>query len=503
MERKLREYELLKLKLKQQKELPHLYGHKMYPWQREFFESRNKMAFLTAANQVGKSTIAQKQCVHWATAGFNLWKELWPDHIKEEGDIPAQFWYLYPDSKLATAEFHEKWVKDVLPSGEMKNHPMYGWEAFFEKRMLQYIKFNSGITVYFKTYSQNPQSLQAGTCSVIFSDEEMPEHLYDELKFRLSAYDGYFRMVFTATLNQELWRCTMEESGKHEKFKDALKLQISLYDCMKFEDGSPSHWTKERIQARIDSCSTETEVQRRIHGKFVTETGKMYSAYDPETCTMEPRVIPKDWLVYEGLDYGSGGKKGHPSAIVFVAVAPDYSRGEVFLGWRGDGIQTTAGDLLNKHFLLLDDHGLEGRVIEKRYDYHCKDLFVIAERAGEDLMPANKKKEDGVQILNSLFKHAALKIHLTEDGELEKLCKELNNLLEGTDKRKAVDDFSDALRYCCATIPWDWSKVKVEKVKVKRKPKSEIDLRRERFFGPSDQVQDDFEAEIDEWNSLY
>lgn len=518
---KLEELRLLKLKLKQQRELPHLYGHKLYPWQRKFLESRNRMNFLTAANQVGKSSIAIKKCLRWITDP-SLWTELWPAHCKlpfdkdmwmeefykkeEErepcGDLPLQMWYLYPDQKLATAEFHEKWVRECLPSGSMKNHPIYGWKAKFEKKYIQEIQFNIGITLYFKTYSQNPQSLQAGTVAAIFCDEELPESLYDELKFRLSHSNGYWHMVFTATLNQELWRCTMEEKGKLEKFPDAFKMQISLFDCMEFEDGTKSHWTPELIQSRIMDCSTEVEVQRRIHGKFVTEQGKKYPHYHPERSTLEPKTVPKDWLIYAGVDVGSGGKKGHPSAIVFVAVKPDFSYGEVFLGWRGDGIETTAGDVLNKYFYMVDENGLEGRVVEKRYDYHCRDFFVIAQRTGEDFEPANKKHDDGENILNSLFKHNSLKIHLTD--ELEKLCTELNNLLVDTDKRKAVDDFSDALRYCVATIPWDWTKIKVEKPLIKRKPKSEIDLRREAFVDPKDDdLKDELLSEIAEWNALY
>ena len=46
--------EKLKKDLERKKNLPHLYGHKLYKWQREFFESKNKMLFLNSANQVGK-----------------------------------------------------------------------------------------------------------------------------------------------------------------------------------------------------------------------------------------------------------------------------------------------------------------------------------------------------------------------------------------------------------------------------------------------------------------
>lgn len=53
---RLKKLKLDKLKkdLERKKNLPHLYGHKLYKWQREFFESKNKMLFLNSANQVGK-----------------------------------------------------------------------------------------------------------------------------------------------------------------------------------------------------------------------------------------------------------------------------------------------------------------------------------------------------------------------------------------------------------------------------------------------------------------
>ena len=81
------------------------------------------------------------------------------------------------------------------------------------------------ITIYFKTYSQNVTDLQAGTVSFIFCDEELPISLFPELSARLIATDGYFSMVFTATLGQEYWRLTMEpdeENGEIEKHPDAF-----------------------------------------------------------------------------------------------------------------------------------------------------------------------------------------------------------------------------------------------------------------------------------------
>jgi phage terminase large subunit-like protein len=381
----------------------------------------------------------------------------------------------------------------------MKDHPRFGWRPAFEQKILKAIHFNTGVTLYFKTYAQNPQSLQSGTVSYIGCDEELPFTLYDELKFRLSHTSGYFSMVFTATLNQEEWRCAMEEAGTRvEKFVDATKMQISLYDCKEYEDGTPTTWTDERIDRRKADCGTEAEVQRRIYGKFVRSKNIKY-VFNTEKNTMEPRTIPRDWYIYSGVDIGAGGRENHPAAIIFVGVAPDFSRGEVFLGWRGDGVQTTNGDILTKYLELREP--FDSRVVEQRYDYHAKDFFLIASRIGETFLMANKKHDEGEDILNTLFKHGALVIHETD--ELMKLTTELRNLMNDVDKRKAVDDFVDALRYCVVGIPWNMEKIKKDRPIVVRKQQTEIDLRRSEMIDDDNEFEDSVIEEVEYWNKMY
>lgn len=50
-----KELALLKAKKQMMDDLPHLYGFKWYPWAREFFESKNRMNFLCAGNQLSKA----------------------------------------------------------------------------------------------------------------------------------------------------------------------------------------------------------------------------------------------------------------------------------------------------------------------------------------------------------------------------------------------------------------------------------------------------------------
>lgn len=472
--------------------LPHLYGMKWFAWARKFFESDNKECFLIAANQSSKSSTQIRKVIHWAT-DKSLWPRLWP------GMTPNQFWYLYPNKDVATAEFHTKW-KQFLPSVEMKDDSEFGWEAVFERKQIKQIIFKSGVTLYFKTYSQDVQDLQTGTVYAIFGDEEMPVEILGELQARLNATDGYFNAVFTATLGQDYWRRTMEARvGEVENHPNALKQQISLYDCLLYEDGTKSHWTKERIERIKLKCTTHTEELIRVWGKFAKLGGRKYEAYDEAVNRSPNHPLPDSWSIYTGVDIGSGGAFGHPAAICFVAVDPTLRRGRVFKAWRGDGEVTDAATILTKY---LEMRGTLAPTLQC-YDFASAEFRIIAESAGETFEPAEKKHEVGERIINTLFKHKMLAIQ-DGDPELDKLSSELMTLSVTTAKRDAADDLVDSLRYALTKIPWDFSGIEGMPVEFipKQRELTELDLRRGvEAFNKSEENR--IEEEFDELNELY
>lgn len=434
--------------------LPHLHSFKWYEWAYTFFQSRNRMNFLCAANQISKSSTQIRKAIHWATED-QLWPELWPETY-QAGGKPNLFWYFYPSAPVATTEFKTKWMQ-FLPRGSYKTHPKYGWKEFYKKGEIDRIEFNSGITLEFKFYTQDPMRLQASSVFALFCDEELPEGHYPELRQRINAVSGYFHMVFTATLGQEFWRLTMEPDEKETpKFPNALKIQVSLFDCQEYRDGTKTHWTDAKIQQTIEECGDEDEVLRRVYGRFVLSKGRIVPFFKVKYHMIEPHYVPKSWLIYSGADIGGGGpdKQAHKSAVVFVAVAPDFSQGRVFLGWRSGREYTTAGDVLSKHEELRGHLS----VIEARYDWACADYKTLAARMNISVIPAEKGHETGERIMNDLFKYNMLKIYKIPD--LMPLSSELVSLRKGVAKRSMKDDFYDALRYCIATIPWNFTVAK-------------------------------------------
>ena len=471
--------------------LPHLYGQKMYRWQREFFEARNKYCTLVASNQSGKSTIQIRKCIHWAT-NKDLWPELWKT-------TPVQFWYLYPDGATASSEFHNKWVREFLPREEYKDDPVYGWQIKNRNGEIDYVRFNSGVTVYFKSYTQDVHNLQAGTVHAIFSDEELLWDLISELQMRISATDGYMSFVFTATRGQEEWRRIVEERGKLEMWKaselDILKLQVSAYDCLYYEDGSPSSvWTVEKIENTKKFLATEAQIQRRIYGKFVKDDGLKYSSFNRSR-----HVIPYEQIdltkghIYAGLDYGSG--TNHQSAVCFVWVNESHTYGCVFDIWVGDkGVSTTAGHVVEKYKEM--SKGL--KVTQAFYDWSSADMRVIAESDGIFLEKADKSHATGERILNTLFQNDQFKI--MEIGSFDMLAKQLETITTDEKKHHAWDDAADALRYAVTRIPWIYENLRDKPVQV---PVANNPRKRVQAIAPIKEPEHNIEDELDEWSAHF
>lgn len=492
----LEEEALLKQEVELREGLPHLFGWKWYKWARDFFESTNRLNFLCAANQISKSSTQIRKCIHWAT-DKDRWPKLWRRR-------PRQFWYLYPTKEVATIEFEKKWKPEFLPAGKYKDDPIYGWKEEIRHKNIFAIHFNSGVSVYFKTYAQDAQHLQSGTVDAIFCDEELPEEHVDELMFRLSATDGYFHMVFTATLGQELWRCTIEEIGNSdEKYKGALKIQVSMYDCLVYDDGTKSDWTEERIQQRINMCKSQAEVLRRVFGRFVVDSGLKYGSFDRKRNMCPAREIPMDWLIYSGVDIGSGGDDAHPSAISFIAVSPDYRMGVVFRGWRGDGIDTTASDVVSKYIEMKSAIGRQ--ITAQFYDWQNKDFFNISSRMNETFLKAEKSHDIGEYVINVLFKNQMLYV-FDGDSELQKLATELATVKKATPKTKAKDDFIDSMRYGITQIPWDFSVITGAKPAGWTEPEpelTEVQKRRQEFVQSTEDPGDSVEDELAFWNEQH
>lgn len=470
------------------KQLPHLHGFKHYWWSRLYFESDKRMNFLTAANQMGKSSVQIRKCIHWATES-SLWPKLWP------GKEASLFFYLYPSIKLATREYKTKWVKEFLPRGEMRDDAKYGWKPEFKNGEIHAIHFNSGVSVFFLSYAMNVDDLQASTPNAIFCDEEIPVEIYPEILMRLEASKGHFHLCCTPTKGQQKFRDIFE---RKVDVPDSLVLCVSLYDATKYEDGTPGQYTIAEVKRREALLGSDKEIQLRVYGRFVTIEGLVYSAFDVDRNLKPGGPVPAHYLIYSAVDVGSGGDNNHPAAIAFVAVEMGEKgaiRGRIFKLWRGDGIETANSDILKEYVRL------RGPTVVTRqlYDFASKDFQIHAQRAGLAFEPADKGAQ-GISLLNTLWKTGMLTI----DEECEegwKLINEIENFRTDTRKTHAKDDLCDAVRYAISKINWDFSLIDGPTI-----PEHKIPAPQKKSYRGEDQDMisaDEHEGTINELNGLY
>jgi hypothetical protein len=494
--------------------LPHIYLLPHYKWSRKFYEYLGREAFMTAANQIGKSTVQIRKVLRWATE-TELWPKIWPRATKE-GKTPNLFWYLYPDSGTFETEWATKWTP-LMPKESMKEtNPeawaKYGWAKIRERGKFVGIQFNSGIRLEFRFYSQQSANLQAGTVYFIAFDEEMPVEHLPELEARLRDTQGIINGVFTATLGQPYWKQVMEGEGEEELRNSAFKQQISLYDCQMYEDGTPSKWTDEEITLEIKKCPTEADKQKRVFGKFAASGNLKYESFDRKTNMVKPIPVPPTWRLYGAVDIGSG-LQNHKAAITIIAVNPENTQGRVIKAWRGDGVRTAAPDILARWRMMKVELEKKGyKFARQSYDWAAKDFHTIATSYGEPFEPANKNRDSGELNLNALFKNRMLLLH-TGDPEIDKLANELESTTNRKDTTKNQDDLADSCRYCALLIPWDWTVIDIGTLDDQKAemPEPEPELsgseRRLAYYrgtGPYAEDQpDELEAELNFWAEQY
>lgn len=439
------------------------YAHKLYPWQRDFLLSRQRLMFLTAGNQLGKSAGSILRCLNQC-----LRKDLWQYWFPKRQ--PRTMAYLYPDAKLLSVEFAEKWVKLYLPKGKLKNDPKWGWrEVNNEKGLLDHVIFATGVTLYYRTYSQAVTSLQAHTFDAVFCDEETPAAHFDELQVRTqmtaAVGSGYVSMVFTATIGQQFLYDCMEMQGKStETFVGAWKRQISAYDCLTYCDGSPSEiWTLDYIEKELKpKYRNKREMEKRLLGRFIRTEGLQFEEFDYKENTEELGVTDMTgWRSFIGIDFGTGGEYGHSSSIVHLKIDQTYSIARVVYVWTSKKKRMTQSDLLLQYKALASDIGPHICFA----DWGATDLFTLAARERVRIEKADKSREMGVNLINTLFKEKQLKIIIGGPGHASFLIHELQTLATAKSKNHAVDDCVDALRYGISQVPMRLTALKLAEKK--------------------------------------
>ena len=482
---------------KYKSELPHLYSHKFFWWSRKFWESTNRYTFLVASNQSGKSSCQIRKAIRYCTDVEN-----WPKWFSR---TPQYGFYFYPSFRLATREFNNKWVKEFLPRGSMKDDAKYGWTAEYKDKEIFAIHFNSGMKIYFMSYTQKVSDLQASSPDFVCADEEMPMHLWGEVSARLLATKGPFSLVCTPTIGDDFWRGVFENN----KMPNACVIKATMYDTVKFEDGSPGLRTVKEIEDYKAKLPTRQQIEVRVYAKFAKAESAIFPTFDRFVHVVPPLDEAKTWPTYAGIDIGSGGSND-PASITFVAVRPDMREARVIKTWRGNNqVQTSSIDILRKYQELKQGYN----IVATFYDQSSREFYLNAQEAGEVVLPSDKKHQTGQGLMNTLFKHGMLLIEKDPDPLnvspegfpfWETLCEEIECMKDSIKKDKQPDDQCDSTRYAVTRVNFDFSHVGTKTVVVREEKKTDWNDRSNHFTEKlkANDVLDTVDREIEFYNEF-
>ena len=446
-----------------QHDLPHFFYKKLYQWSYDFILTKNRRSFVCGANQISKTSTMIRKNIFLATS-----PHLWSEYFNRD---PQLFWYFYPDRKVLNEEWGTKWM-EWMPRVP-KNHPYYeyfGWEKIIEEQKFVGILFRTGVRLSFRFYSMKVDSVQSSSVDMISGDEEIPVPFVEEMEARMFATEGILNSGFTATKGQEYWHDVIEKQGMlKERFPDAFKRVVSAFDCLKYIDGSAGEvWNEEKIYKKIAEYTRDGEVDenmilRRIMGRFVQTTGLAFESYKREKVSIPKLMLSRSFDYYLIVDPGSGGRTGHPTGILFLAVDNVKNIMYVVSAWRGDGILTTSNTIVTQMLTMSGTYSVTALI----YDGAAADFLLTAQQEVQDMaiLAANKKRDNGFARVNSYLEAGAICIPEEspvgapwwDKDEIEKLHLEfkITRRLEtatGAKKGTEVDDLTDCVRYACMHI---------------------------------------------------
>ena len=164
--------------------------------------------------------------------------------------------------------------------------------------------------------------------------------------------------------------------------------------------------------------------------------------------------------------------------------------------------------MVNKYEEIIKEK--KYHIITGYYNWGAKDILTFAQRKEIPLVKAQKDHEIGESVLNDLFAYEMLDIEVSNEDEDDRanfLINELISLRKDENKRSAVDDCVDALRYAVSSIPWDFNSVKM-KLKIvdddtKKEFIEENEYDRRSRKAKKEDGGDSIQDEINEWNSYF
>ena len=372
----------------------------------DFWQSDAKVKALFGANRSGKTETALIEVVWW----------LMGEHpFRDVPKAPFIRWVL-PDYGLIEMVLRDKLLK-YLPPKVFVGDDFY---KAYDKRYHR-IRFKNGGILEMKSHSVGLLGLEGVSLDLVVIDEECPFEVYRTLLMRTIDTGG--QVIITATpLKGMTWLYSeIYTSQSPYIYKDTLRI----------EDNTALD------PEEVAKVADLVKDPRRLKGEFAD------SRVFPELTDDLLGVPPDDGVYYGGLDWGYQ----HPSAYVSVKL----SGGTIWVCGVLNKEQTSLGEFLQELKGWTQYRGEPPMLVVFDSQLTAKDTnaMIPATKVYEhfNALPATKKLELSVAVVNELCRRGLLRFKKTDDGVMRLFRRMQHFTFRNGKLPETGDDDMDALRY--------------------------------------------------------
>lgn len=262
-------------------------GDKIHLKQLEFHKCLKRNKWVFGGNRSGKTECGAVEAV-WLARGIH-------PYLPNKDDISG--WVVSLSSQVQRDVAQQKilkyldksWIKEIVMTSGRKSDAEYG--------VIDYIVIKNvfgGLSrIGFKNCEAGRDKFQGASLDFVWFDEEPPYEIYRECKMRVMDRKGRVFGTMTPLLGltwvyEEIF---LNSSGDNEIW------------CS-FMEWADNPWLDgEEIKA-LTEYMPESELESRRFGRFVSDSGPVYSEFDPAVHVVDPFAVPYEWQDMLSIDPG-------------------------------------------------------------------------------------------------------------------------------------------------------------------------------------------------------
>ena len=404
-------------------------------------QKRNRWVF--GGNRSGKTECGAVECI-WLARGIhpfrknkkcvNGWVVSVSRQVQREVAQSKILHFLNPD-----------WIVDVCM--------MEGKKEGYENGIIDYIviKNVSGLNskIYFKSADQGREKFQGASLDFVWFDEEPPEDIYYECLMRVFDKKGDIFGTMTP-LKGLTW--VYNEIYLNDKNNPEVWCENMTWEDNPFLD-------KSEIEL-LTSTLSESELESRKYGRFMSSGGLVYSEFDENIHVIEPFDVPLSWQDNISIDPGLNNPlSAHWYAVDYdgnVYVIAEHFEAKKDVVYHAEKIK----EISNK----LNWHRASNGMISTLIDSAASQRTLAAEKSVVELfydngILANPKVDKnlfaGISRVKSYLKNAEGKAKLFIFKTCTNLIREFKGYFwgKGDNPIKKDDHALDELRYYIVSRP--------------------------------------------------